>query len=126
MVVMLWAWQEIFDAGRVQTIAYSEFKARVAARQVARVEIRQDEILGEIAPTPGPSTNAATIKSNGSSNPPAREPRGVGVSSPTPDNSFSRMAERLFPRSQSSTSQVAQPFLFRTVRVEDTALVEQL
>ena len=127
MVVMLWAWQEIFNTARVQTIAYSEFKARVAARQVARVEIRQDEILGEIAPARGPSTNALTAtKSDGLSNSPAREPRGVGVNSPTPDNSFSRTVERLFPRSQSSTSQVAQPFLFRTVRVEDPALVEEL
>src|SRR5262245_66591331 len=60
MVVILWVWQEVFSTTRVQTIPYSEFKARVAAREVTRVEIKQDEIFGESVAKSGTLTNAAS------------------------------------------------------------------
>jgi cell division protease FtsH len=128
MVVILWVWQEVFSTTRVQTIPYSEFKARVAAREVIRIEVRQDEIIGEIVPKNGSITNAASPGI--ASQPQPRTAPDAGTARPTnpADGSFTHTVERLFGRSQSQsvTSMVSRAFLFRTVRVEDPALVEEL
>ncbi|HEV3409847.1 MAG TPA: ATP-dependent zinc metalloprotease FtsH [Chthoniobacterales bacterium] len=82
---MVWGWQQVFSHGMVRTIPYSEFKERLAKREVKAAQVGTDEITGRIEPATTQTT-----------------PQGA---SPAPD---------------------PKPFIFRTVRVEDPNLVQQL
>lgn len=77
-LVLLWGWQAAMLHFAVRTIAYSDFKQRLAQREVAEVTVKPDEVLGRIAPK---AADAAAK---------------------------------------------AEPFYFRTVRVEDPDLVKEL
>lgn len=46
IVIMLWIWQDAFRQVSLRTIAYSEFKARLARGEVIECTIEQDEITG--------------------------------------------------------------------------------
>jgi cell division protease FtsH len=101
-LIVLWVWQEVFRQVAVVTIPYSEFKAYVSRHEVTEATIQQDEIIGRIVPraAPGEKTPEAAGK-------PGENEVGV---SPSPKQ----------------TPTQAQPFFFRTVRVEDPDLVNEL
>jgi cell division protease FtsH len=101
-LVVLWVWQEVVRQVAVVTIPYSEFKAYVARHEVAEATIQQDEIIGRIVPRAAPDE-----KTPGAVEKPAGQAATV---SPSP--------------TQSPTP--AKPFFFRTVRVEDPDLVNEL
>jgi len=93
-IVLLWLWQDAFREMTVRTIPYSEFKARVAAGEVAECIVRQDEIEGRIVPK---ATSATT-----------------------------QPAAQDTEQTPQATRETPQPFVFRTVRVEDPDLVQEL
>lgn len=89
-LLMLWVWQEVLGRATLHTIPYSEFKARLARKEVTECTVRPDEIEGSAVPAP----------------------------TPTPGK-----AEK--PNATTAVGKPA-PFLFRTIRVEDTKLVDDL
>jgi cell division protease FtsH len=122
MLILLWMWQETFNHMTVRSITYSQFKEFLGRREVAEISIREDTITGLIKPRPagalssGAATNAAPASPPRTNAPPApseKPPRNLlervlGVNPP---------AAEPFPN---------EPFRFRTVRVEDPKLVEEL
>ncbi len=101
-LVVLWVWQEVFRQVAVVTIPYSEFKAYVARHEVTEATIQPDEIIGRIVPRA-----SSDAKSPEAAEKPAAEATKV---SPSP----------------TQTPAQKEPFFFRTVRVEDPDLVDEL
>lgn len=108
MLVLLWIWQSTLSQFAYKTIAYSEFKDYVRHRQVIRCVVRADDIQGEILSQPITATNAVTA---GSTN--------IVRSSST-------NAAPLASTNQVAARGADKPFLFRTMRVEDPKLVDDL
>ena len=102
-LVVLWVWQELFRQFAVVTIPYSEFKSYVSRHEVTEASIQLDEIVGQIVARA--SSDATAPAATGK---PAGE-GGAGVS-PSPKQ----------------TPADTRPFFFRTVRVEDPDLVNEL
>jgi len=55
---VLWGWQELCQQFAIRTTSYSEFKTRLAAREVAEAAVKQEEIVGRIVPRAARETNA--------------------------------------------------------------------
>lgn len=108
LLVLLWLWQEWMNQDvRVQPIPYSQFKAYLAAGEVKSVVITETDIEGELkTPTPPkPSGKAEPASPAGrptAEKPPAKP--GFSLSGPTG----------------------GEPPRFRTARVEDPKLTEEL
>lgn len=102
-LVVLWVWQELFRQFAVVTIPYSEFKSYVSRHEVTEASIQLDEIVGQIVPRASSDATAPDVTGK-----PAGE-GGAGVS-PSPKQ----------------TPADARAFFFRTVRVEDPDLVNEL
>jgi cell division protease FtsH len=98
-LLVLWGWQELFNALPVRTIPYSEFKTYLGRHEVAEAVVKQDEIDGRIVP------RAENQPKNVPTEPRATAPSANGA--------------------QQSPAKT-EPFLFRTVRVEDSDLVRDL
>jgi cell division protease FtsH len=98
-LLLLWMWQEAIQQVTVHTIPYSEFKARMARGEVTECAVKETEIEGKIVPKPAP--------------PPASHPTST------------RAAVKHAATTQSAETET-KPFIFRTVRVEDPKLVEDL
>lgn len=109
MLVMLWFWQETFTRMNVKSIMYSEFKTRLQQGEVREVRVGQDDITGKIIPNRG--TNSAAVASTNA--PAGGRPGG-----------FLDMLLGRRPAAQALSPD--SPFLFQTIRVEDTKLVEAL
>jgi cell division protease FtsH len=146
ILLVLWAWQDLFSNMQVRTIPYSEFKQYVAAHEVAECEIQQDEITGRIVPKPQPAAAPSAVPIVTESQPAASaaqkaaptaakkaEPQpSPQKNAPAPSNATA--AEKPAPKqaaaqnsSSSETETSDKPFRFRTVRVEDDRqLIPQL
>ena len=111
-LVVLWVWQELVRQVAVVTVPYSEFKAYVARHEVTDATIQQDEIVGRIVPGPPPQTKATEP----SVKPAETQPTVKPAESPIPGIS----------PNPKSTPVPTNPFFFRTVRVEDPDLVNEL
>ena len=99
-VVLLSIWQQSLSQMTVKNIAYSEFKAALARKEVVECALRDEEITGKIVPKLPPLTAveiASTHLVSTNASP-------VSTNSPAVENSYQ----------------------FRTVRVEDAKLVEEL
>ena len=104
-LLVLWGWQELFHHVSVRTIPYSQFKAHLARHEVIEAAVKPDEVVGRIVPLAARDTNA----------PPANlESKAQATNSSTTPSGVARAAAE------------AKPFLFRTVRVEDSDLVKEL
>ncbi|MGB9624629.1 MAG: ATP-dependent metallopeptidase FtsH/Yme1/Tma family protein, partial [Phycisphaerae bacterium] len=101
-LVLLWMWQEGVQQATVQTIPYSEFKNLLARGEVAECRIEQDVITGKVVPRPA----AHTATSPAATRPVAVHPPATQAAAKEPP--------------------AARPYMFRTVRVEDPKLVEDL
>ena len=139
-LLLLWLWQDAFNALTVRTIPYSEFKQYVARRQVISCEIQQTEIEGKIDPArtagateevdsaegPAGSDEAsqaeavdaeASVDESEAQDPDQQhESAGVSAEGDTDESDTD----------ESDTAESEETFLFRTVRVEDPKLVEEL
>ncbi len=110
MLFLLWMWQEAFANISVRTIPYSEFKSFLRQGVVADAVIKTDTVEGKIQPrlpaaapaVPGTNVVAQT-------NPMVRSDSNTNLASPA-----------------NSPAAADKPYLFRTVRVEDPRLVEEL
>jgi cell division protease FtsH len=97
---LLWVWQSAFTQFTVRTIPYSEFKNYLAQGQVTEAQVGETEIKGKIEP--------ATTLSRAEA----------------PTNNIARLTNA--SAAQSPATKPEAGFLFRTVRVEDPKLVEEL
>src|SRR5438046_7292551 len=104
ILVLLWLWQDTFVQFTVHTILYSDFKQYLSRGEVKECAVRETEITGRIVP------RTQTVAPNQNQN----------QSTPTNQNRIptAAVARRKVP--------INEPFLFRTVRVEDPKLVEEL
>jgi FtsH Extracellular len=98
-LLVLWGWQELANQVQFRTISYSQFKTYLAQREVAEALVKQDEIDGRIVPRVEHETK----------NTPAEH------GSPTAS-----------PGATQSPPAEANPFFFRTERIEDPGLVNEL
>ncbi len=99
MLLLLWFWQSTITQFSYKTIPYSDFKQYVQRREVVRCVVREDDIQGEIEP------KAAAVRH---------------MASETDTNVTSGVSTNRQAASET------KPFLFRTVRVEDPKLVDEL
>lgn len=100
--LMLWVWQDVFEKAATTTIPYSEFKQHVAAGRVVECDVRQTDILG-VLELPETSDVADSDQS------------AAGETEQDRSSNSTAVADR------KSTRQ-----FFRTIRVDDPKLVEQL
>jgi cell division protease FtsH len=98
-LLVLWAWQELGNQVEYRTIPYSEFRNYLAQGAVAEALVKQNEIDGQIVPKPG------------------HEAKGKPSESPAP-------APSVEPKQTPAAE--AKPFFFRTERIEDPGLVNEL
>ncbi len=105
-LAMLYFWQEASHAVSSKTIPYSEFKDRLAEGQVAQCTVAQDEVTGRIDPA-RPLPPHATALAAGPVSRPASMPAATKVQTTPP-------------------AQDGKAFDFRTIRVEDPNLVQDL
>jgi cell division protease FtsH len=96
-LLITWGWQEFFAQASLRTIPYSQFKQYLAQHEVTEAVVKENEIDGRIVP-----------KAHAAGN----------VSSAEPSPSASPKAE--------VQKEETEPFFFRTERVEDPDLVNQL
>ena len=102
MLVLLWLWQGAFMQFSVQSIAYSEFKEHLRNREVVECAVKENVIDGRIEPK-ADAAATAEVKA------PATPKDGKAT-----DKSTAKGADK------------TKPFFFRTVRVEDPKLIEEL
>jgi cell division protease FtsH len=103
-LLVLWVWQELGNQVEFRTIPYSEFRTYLHEGIVTEAVVRQNEIDGRIVPkqeTSKPGESASPSPSLGAS------------ASPSPATS-------------ASPSPGKEPFYFRTERLEDPGLVNEL
>jgi cell division protease FtsH len=106
-LLVLWVWQELGNQVEFRTIPYSEFKTYLKKGFVTEVVIRENEIDGRIVPKP------------------EHPPEGKPAESPTPAPSPGA-SPAPSPAASGSPSLGNEPFYFRTERVEDPGLVNEL
>jgi cell division protease FtsH len=143
-LLLIWFWQEMLTSMRVKTIPYSEFKEYLAHDEVTEAEVKQDEVEGQIVPKAQPTAaSPAPEKTAATSAPQKAQPSAQQAKQPAPATSKqpakqqeaaqakSKTAapEKPTPAASAETAQEAAPeapFLFRTIRVEDPKLVDEL
>jgi cell division protease FtsH len=151
---LLWFWQDMLTSMRVKTIPYSEFKQYLAGDEVTEAEVKQDEIEGKIVPKLQPAAaipaeqkpaasdekqaaaqkSAPTEKTSQAQGKPTsastdkpieKQPVQVAHKETVPLAEKTKAAPA--PASGSAEKAVPEePFLFRTIRVEDPKLVDEL
>jgi cell division protease FtsH len=98
-MLVLWVWQELGNQVEYRTIPYSEFRRYLAQGAVTEAVVKQDEIDGRIVPKT------------------EHEAKNKPTESATPSPS---------PGATQSPSAETKPFFFRTERIEDPGLVNDL
>jgi cell division protease FtsH len=98
-LLVLWGWQELANQVQFRTIPYSQFKTYLARHEVVEAAVKQDEIDGRIVPRVEQENKNA--------------PAGHGTPGASPGAKESPAAE-------------SQPFYFRTERIEDPGLVNEM
>jgi cell division protease FtsH len=98
-LLVLWVWQELGNQVEYRTIPYSEFRNYLKQGAVAEAVVKQNEIDGRIVPKAGPEN---------------KEKPAENVS-PAPS-----------PAATQSPAAETKPFFFRTERIEDPGLVNEL
>ncbi len=97
MLLLLWAWQSAVMQFAYHTVPYSEFKDSVRKGEIAECTIKEATIEGTIKSTAAPPTNTATAQ-----------------------------VSTNIPPSAKAAQKKDKDFFFRTVRVEDPSLVNDL
>jgi cell division protease FtsH len=137
LLLLLLFWQDLFPSMRTLTIPYSQFKQYLAAGQVKDCEVEQDEIFGMIVPK-AETTAAKPGEAEKSSAKPAPAKQVPAKTEATPKATEKPPAQKQPAEKQTAAKAaeaaeanaapplVTTPFKFRTVRVEDLQLVDQL
>ena len=100
-LLVLWVWQELGNQVEHRTIPYSEFRTYLAQGAVTEAVVKQNEIDGHIVPKPD------------------QEEKSKPAETPSPVRTPS-------PGATQAPSAEAKPFYFRTERIEDPELVNEL
>lgn len=103
VLLLLWLWQDVAFRAPVTTITYSQFLDHLAAGDVTEVEVREEEIVGELRPGTKPGEPTPEGQKPGES------PKPADGGKPDP-----------------SKAPEEKPIYFRSDRVEDSELVEKL
>jgi cell division protease FtsH len=132
----IWFWQDVLSSLRVKTIPYSEFKLYLAHDEVTEAEVKQDEIVGKIVPKPQTTATASAETKPPENKPPENKltenkpaenktpaEKTVAGKKPSPAEKTTTAPE---PTAESAEASATEPFLFRTIRVEDAKLVDEL
>jgi cell division protease FtsH len=98
-LLVLWIWQELSSQVEYRTIPYSEFRNYLAQRAVTEAVVKLNEIDGRIVPKADHETKNKSAEN--------------ATPMPSPEPTQSPAAE-------------AKPFFFRTERIEDPGLVNDL
>ena len=106
-LLVLWVWQELWNQVEFRTIPYSEFRTYLREGIVAEAVVKQDEINGRIVPKKE-AESKGKLTENAS---PAASPSATGSPAQAPSGSPAAGKE---------------PFFFRTERIEDPSLVNDL
>jgi cell division protease FtsH len=110
-LAMIWLSQGIFQAG-TRTIPYSQFKTYLRNGEVVKCSVRQTDIVGVIKPH--------TKNSAGAQGAATSESKGTAATGPKSKEKSTGAA------SSTATAKGEQEFAFRTVRVTDPDLVNDL
>ena len=110
MLGMLWFWQEASHQLATHTIPYSEFKERVGQHRVSDLTVNETEITGKILP----AHPAAAAETNTAA---------PTVETKKPGETNGIAAALKAGKDEVNTN---EPYMFRTVRVEDPDLVRDL
>ncbi len=102
-LLVLWVWQELGNQVEYRTIPYSEFKTYLAQGAIAEAVVKQNEIDGRVVPKPEHETK--------------EKPPEKATATPSPAPS---------PGATQSPPAETKPFFFRTERIEDPGLVNEL
>jgi cell division protease FtsH len=126
----------MYNSAAVQTIPYSAFKDHLAKREVAKCEILETEIDGQIVPKDAQQNSKQAAKSlsgstTSSTSSTAQNPSTAGGTKPVPPplppvTPSSGAASGDMTASANNGGENGKPFNFRTIRVEDPKLVEEL
>jgi len=109
VIVIQWIWLEAAQKVMVKTLPYSDFKTLLAQGRVMNASVSETDIKGQIRGRPPPATTEENPPNKNNQKAPARIPP-----SPSPSARSGRL-----PANPAS-------FLFRTVRVEDPDLVNEM
>jgi cell division protease FtsH len=96
MLLAIWVWQSVMVQFAYKTIPYSEFKAYLAKGEVTECAVKEEAIEGKIQPKAAAGT-------------------AVSATNSTPEAPAAK-----------TVSTTTKPFFFRTVRIEDPKLVDEL
>jgi cell division protease FtsH len=107
MLLLVWLWQGTLAQFSYRTIPYSEFKEHLRQHEVTKCVLREDDIQGEIQP----KVPATTAEKEAATN---------STATATSTNSTNS------PSATKPATAETKPYLFRSVRVEDPKLVEDL
>jgi len=151
---VVWIWQDIVDFKAVHTLPYSAFKQFLAQGQVVQCQVEQEEIEGRIDPTRHPHAAVAPAATAAAEKKPAAAkelaptntadktaqngPKKTEPAKPEPKKTEPAKTEpaKTEPAKPpggegektetDKTKLPDEPFDFRTVRIEDPELVDQL
>lgn len=134
MLGMLWIWQEFAQQATMHTIPYSQFLNSVRQGEVTECSIKATEIDGTIHPLPDTSPEAELKAPATESNAQSQNHQTTGNNSKPqqqPENQKNISAapapkSQSAPKDSATQPQKPAPFMFRTVRVEDPNLVQEL
>ncbi|PWU15071.1 MAG: cell division protein FtsH [Verrucomicrobia bacterium] len=118
MLLLLWIWQSTVSQFSFRTIPYSEFKDYLKHGKVKECVVKEDTIEGKIDPTapePAGNTNSAVAASEDRLKPELQagaQKRNEGMKT-----NAASAAQAAAPN---------KPFLFKTIRIEDPKLAEEL
>jgi len=130
MLAMLWLWQKAAHQVAFRTIDYSQFKNYLTQGEVVECSVGPSEITGKIQPKAAPaakktesSAPAKTSTPPGSGQESKNTPANAGAAKSTnaPESKSPAKIEK-----QSTKPKGPQAFMFRTVRVNDPQLVQEL
>jgi cell division protease FtsH len=111
MIFLLWIWQGTVSQFAVRTIPYSEFKEHLARGQVVDASVKTDEITGTI------QTNLVVAKTNAPS---------AAVKNETTNAAIAKSQNKNNSATNAAQKKEEGKFVFRTIRVEDPKLVEEM
>ena len=126
---MLWVWQEAAPRVVYRTVPYSEFKNDLKQGEVVECVVKETEISGKVRPKP--TTSKETSQGTATTTPATRG----STPAPTSSSGTKTVSESNHPAkpksealaNKTTTAAKASPdFMFRTVRVDDPDLVNDL
>ena len=122
IVGIQWLWLEAAHKFVVRTVPYSEFKTLLAQGRVMNATVGESEITGEIRGSPPPAVEAKSGGTKSSSASSAASPSATSknAESPAPKKAAAS------PSAAKGKPQKPTSFPFRTVRVEDANLVDEM